>query len=113
MVPRTAKLNRKNLYFTTGLPDYKPVSVPFVTEERQPFLLAGDLSPAPATYPEVVTERTAPAPLFGLAPHGVCRASAVAGGAVRSYRTVSPLPDPKAGRSALCCTFRRVTTPRR
>ena len=60
----------------TGLPDYKPVSVPFVAEEWQPFLLAGDLSPAPATYPEVVTERTAPAPLFGLAPHGVCPASA-------------------------------------
>jgi len=36
-----------------GLPDYKAVSVPFVTEERPPFLLAGDLSPAPATYPEV------------------------------------------------------------
>ena len=42
---------------------------------RQPFLLAGDLSPAPATYPEVVTERAAPPPLFGLAPHGVCPAS--------------------------------------
>ena len=35
------------------------------------------------------------APLFGLAPHGVCRASTVTGGAVRSYRTVSPLPDPR------------------
>ena len=31
-------------------------------------------------------------PLFGLAPGGVCRAASVAGGAVRSYRTVSPLP---------------------
>src|SRR5690242_21803530 len=30
--------------------------------------------------------------LFGLAPGGVCRAAAVAGSAVRSYRTVSPLP---------------------
>ena len=30
--------------------------------------------------------------LFGLAPGGVFRAAAVAGGAVRSYRTVSPLP---------------------
>ena len=54
-----------------GLPDYKPVSVLSVAGRRQPFLLAGDLSPAPATYPEVVTERAAPAPLFGLAPHGV------------------------------------------
>src|SRR5712671_6055531 len=42
---------------------------------RQPFLLAGDLSPAPATYPELVAERAAPRPLFGLAPHGVCPAS--------------------------------------
>src|SRR5215813_11965078 len=31
-------------------------------------------------------------PLFGLAPGGVCRAASVAGRAVRSYRTVSPLP---------------------
>ncbi len=31
-------------------------------------------------------------PLFGLAPGGVCHAAAVAGGAVRSYRTLSPLP---------------------
>jgi len=64
------------LDFKTGLPDCKPVSVLFVAEEWQPFLLAGDFSPAPATYPEVLTERTAPAPLFGLAPHGVCPASA-------------------------------------
>ena len=36
---------------------------------------------------------TSPAPfLFGLAPGGVCRAVSVAGNAVRSYRTVSPLP---------------------
>ena len=35
----------------------------------------------------------APVPsLFGLAPGGVCRAASVAGSAVRSYRTVSPLP---------------------
>jgi hypothetical protein len=30
--------------------------------------------------------------LFGLAPGGVCRAAGVAACAVRSYRTVSPLP---------------------
>ena len=41
----------------------------------------------------------APAPfLFGLAPGGVCRAASVAGSAVRSYRTVSPLPRPNATR---------------
>src|SRR5262245_48588174 len=44
---------------------------------------------------------SAPAPpLFGLAPGGVCRAASVAGDAVRSYRTLSPLPlrgRPRAG----------------
>src|SRR5262249_58608654 len=40
-----------------------------------------------------------PAPLlFGLAPGGVCRAASVAGSAVRSYRTVSPLPRLNATR---------------
>src|SRR3546814_11944154 len=36
-------------------------------------------------------------PLFGLAPGGVCRAVSVAGPAVRSYRTLSPLPRPSDG----------------
>jgi len=31
-------------------------------------------------------------PLFDLAPGGVCLAATVADGAVRSYRTLSPLP---------------------
>ena len=44
-------------------------------------------------------------PLFGLAPGGVCRAASVTVRAVRSYRTLSPLPGPKARRSALCGTF--------
>ena len=40
-----------------------------------------------------------PAPsLFGLAPGGVCPAAAVAGRAVRSYRTISPLRQDKPGR---------------
>jgi len=34
----------------------------------------------------------APPPLFGLAPGGVYPAAAVTGGAVRFYRTVSPVP---------------------
>ncbi len=93
----------------SSLPDYKPVSVPFVTEERQPFLLAGNLSPAPATYPEVLTERTAPAPLFGLAQHGVCPASRITAAAVRSYRTFSPLPDScLPGGIVFCGTFRKA-----
>src|ERR1700724_2791777 len=36
------------------------------------------------------------ASLFGLAPGGVCRAVGVATRAVRSYRTISPLPAPLA-----------------
>ena len=40
-------------------------------------------------------------PLFGLAPGGVCRAAPVAGGAVRSCRTLSPLPGALRGR-AVC-----------
>src|SRR5580700_1902842 len=34
----------------------------------------------------------APPSLFGLAPGGACHAAAVTGSAVRSYRTLSPLP---------------------
>src|SRR5262245_48982878 len=51
-------------------------------------------------------------PLFGFAPGGVCRAAAVAGRAVRSYRTVSPLPAAAcaaAGGLILCGTFPGVT----
>src|SRR5579862_9186457 len=47
--------------------------------------------------------------LFGLAPGGVCRAAGVTAGAVRSYRTVSPLPSPpvagRSRRSVLCGTI--------
>ena len=52
-------------------------------------------------------DRDAP-PLLGLAPGGVCRAAPVAGHAVRSYRTLSPLLAGLAARgerSALCGTF--------
>ena len=48
-------------------------------------------------------------PLFGLAPGGVCRAPRVTTRAVRSYRTVSPLPVARLWRahrrSILCGTF--------
>src|SRR5947199_8014631 len=42
--------------------------------------------------------------LLGLAPGGVYPAAAVAGGAVRSYRTISPLPPavPKAEQARRC-----------
>jgi len=47
------------------------VSLSLFKKGRQSFLLASDYSEAPATYPELVAERAAPRPLFGLAPHGV------------------------------------------
>ena len=55
------------------------------------------------------------APLFGLAPGGVYPAADVAAGAVRSYRTISPLPTRRGGfrRCLFCGTFRRLTPPRR
>ena len=48
--------------------------------------------------------------LFGFAPDGVYHAISVAGDAVRSYRTFSPLPDPNSceleiRRFVLCGTF--------
>ena len=56
------------------------------------------------TDPEASLARNLAPPLFGLAPGGVCRAADVAAGAVRSYRTVSPLPSgPKAERRSVLC----------
>jgi hypothetical protein len=52
--------------------------------------------------------------LCGLAPGGVCHAADVAVSAVRSYRTLSPLPTARrvspvaARRSALCGTFPKL-----
>jgi hypothetical protein len=43
--------------------------------------------------------------LFGFAPGGVYPAISVAGDAVRSYRTFSPLPAPQRRRFFLCGTF--------
>tara|TARA_X000000368_G_scaffold410932_1_gene395103 strand:- start:447 stop:737 length:291 start_codon:yes stop_codon:yes gene_type:complete len=37
------------------------------------------------------------APLFGLAPGGVCLATVITNSAVRSYRTISPLPNKLGG----------------
>ena len=53
--------------------------------------------------------------LLGVAPGGVCHATPVTGGPVRSYRTFSPLPvhPPERGhrRYVLCGTFRRLSPP--
>src|SRR5690349_4926503 len=64
--------------------------------------------PTRAADPDIDPEDCSSAPpLFGFAPGGVCRAAPVAGRAVRSYRTVSPLPawSKPSGRSLLCGTF--------
>ncbi len=59
------------------------------------------------------------APLFGLAPGGVYPAADVANGAVRSYRTISPLPlvcrrtGERGWRCIFCGTFRGLAPPRR
>jgi len=92
------------------LPDYKPVSVPLravVIRLGRP-LLAGS-----SDLPGSLAERAAPPPLFGLAPRGVCPAGGIAPDAVRSYRTISPLPDPhRVRRYIFCGTFRiRSRTP--
>jgi hypothetical protein len=52
-----------------------------------------DLPEQPARKRACSTAETAlPSLLLGLAPGGVCRAARVAAAAVRSYRTLSPLP---------------------
>src|SRR5262245_1285525 len=48
--------------------------------------------------PAIVLANAAAPFLFGLAPGGVCRAAGIAASAVRSYRTVSPLPRQYATR---------------
>src|SRR5882757_4007394 len=56
-----------------------------------------------------LSEQPALPPLFGFAPGVVCHAVSVAGYAVRSYRTFSPLPAEarkgEGGRFVLCGTF--------
>jgi len=61
----------------------------------------GPPSPATSMRPtRTAARKRAPTPpegasrpsLFGLAPGGACHAATVAGRAVRSYRTLSPLP---------------------
>jgi hypothetical protein len=76
-----------------SLPDYKPVSVPLraAAIHLRRTLLSGS-----SDLPESSSERAAPPLLFGLAPRGVCPAGRIAPSAVRSYRTISPLPENRA-----------------
>ena len=99
---------------------YKPGSVPAprgaMDDHSSGTSVAGRLTrPTRAAAAETRLAGTGPEgpagrpPLCGLAPGGVYHAAAVAGSAVRSYRTLSPLPaaafDGGRRRSALCGTF--------
>ena len=72
------------------------------TMTRRPFLLDRCCHPSHATHPDGEVENSpcgfprAPS-LFGLAPGGVCHAAPVAGRAVGSYPTLSPLPQLRGG----------------
>ena len=74
---------------------------------RRSFLSARGRPRAQAADPKAVRRgeagRAPSAFLFGLAPHGVYRAPSVAVGAVRSYRTVSPLPSRSRRRGKAVC----------
>jgi len=95
------------------LPDYKPVSVPL----RATIIRLGRTSlSGSSSLPGSSLGRAVPPPLFGLAPRGVCPAGEIAPAAVRSYRTISPLPVPilkhRSRRYIFCGTFRiRYRTP--
>jgi hypothetical protein len=85
---------------------------------RRPSPAASSSLPAAHRCPKAPVRAVwvTPRRLFGLAPTGGYRAVAVASGAVGSYPTVSPLPDPASAghrRSALCCPVRRLSAPRR
>jgi len=86
----------------------KPGSVQGVTALGWPFLWDARRRTPRATYPRIWCGRhldrlPGPILLSGLAPGGVCRAGAVTGTAVRSYRTVSPLPRPR--KTAAVCSL--------
>jgi hypothetical protein len=73
-----------------GRPISRVLSRTFV--RRRSFLWSADCSTDLAAYPGMMLGRAGPLPILGLAPGGVCPASPVARTAVRSYRTISPLP---------------------
>jgi hypothetical protein len=71
------------------LTDCKPVSVPL---QAAIIRLGRTLLSGSSSLPGSLTGRAVPPPLFGLAPRGVYPAGGVTSTAVRSYRTISPLP---------------------
>ena len=66
---------------------------------RRPFIWACRCRQARAPYPGLIASRANSRPLLGLAAGGVCPAVAVTRDAVRSYRTISPLPRSGAAAS--------------
>jgi len=79
---------------------------------RRPLILAPRRRGAPCSLPAGRMRRAGAPCLFGLAPGGVYHAVRVTTNAVRSYRTVSPLPvtaEAVHRRSVLCGTFPRIT----
>ena len=102
--PEVPQIDRFRVQHFSGPPDDKPVSVPWWTKAAA-IQLGPALLPDSCNLPGTRTRRDAACPLFGLAPRGVYPATRIAPGAVRSYRTISPLP----GRSPAVCfcgTFR-------
>jgi len=73
----------------------------------RPLLSASSNQPGrrPGNLPGIASRRCLLPPLFGFAPGGVYHAAPVASRAVRSYRTLSPLPRTNPGRFAFCGTF--------
>ena len=107
---RVSAVNGAYGRITVRLPDYKPVSVPFrVAVIRLRRTLLGGSSNLPGS----LAGRAAPSPLFGLAPRGACPAGEIAPAAVRSYRTISPLPSVSGRRYIFCGAFRRALRPSR
>src|SRR5213596_2893950 len=83
-------------------------------DEGQMVISLGWLSPATSCgLPAAQTTRAGSRCLFGLAPTGGCRATSVAGRAVGSYPTVSPLPFGYKGGLFSVALFRRLAAPRR
>src|SRR5262245_28768688 len=103
---RFAKIARRPISRVLSLPKGFPLGRgwPFIWDARRRAPRATD--PGDDAGTRLPAEAGVP-PLFGLAPGGVYRAAAVAGGAVVSYTTVSPLPRISreiVRRYAFCCT---------
>jgi len=84
-------------------PDCKPVSVPV---KATVIRLGLSSLTGSSDLPGSQAGRAAPSPLFGLAPRGVYPAGGITPAAVRSYRTISPLPSVSGRRYIFCGTFR-------